>query len=38
MIVGSIVLDKRRDRRDVAGVHGGHAGGAADRRSLVVHV
>lgn len=38
MVVGSVVLDERGDGGDVAGVHGGHAGSAADRRSLVVHV
>lgn len=37
-VVGSVVLDERGDRRDVAGVHGWHAGSAANGRSLVVHV
>lgn len=38
MVVGSIVLDKRGDRRHVAGVHGGHAGSTAHRGGLVVQV
>lgn len=38
MVVGSIVLDEWGDRRDVAGVHGWHAGSAAHRRGLVVQV
>lgn len=38
MIVGSIVLDERGDRRDVAGVHSWHAGSAAHGGRLVVQV
>lgn len=38
MVVGSIVLDKWGNRRDVAGVQGWHAGSTAYRRSLVVQV
>lgn len=38
MVVRPVVLDERRDRRDVAGVHGRHAGSSADRGGLVVQV
>lgn len=38
MVVGPIVLDERGDRRDVAGVYPGHAGGTADRRGLMMQV
>lgn len=38
MVVGPVVLDKWGDRRNVAGVHGWHAGGPAHRRGLVVQV
>lgn len=38
VVVGSIVLDKWGDRRDVAGVHSWHAGSTAHRRGLVVQV
>lgn len=38
MIVGSVVLDERGNRRDVAGVHSRHAGSAAHRGRLVVQV
>lgn len=38
MIIRPIVLDQRGDRRDVAGVHSGHAGSAAHRGGLVVQV
>lgn len=38
MVVRPVVLDERRDRRDVAGVHGRHAGGSADGGGLVVQV
>lgn len=38
MVVGSVVLDERGDRRDVAGVHRWHAGSTAHRGGLVVQV
>lgn len=38
MVVGPVVLDERGDRRDVAGVYPGHAGGTAHRRGLMVQV
>lgn len=38
VVVRPVVLDERRDRRDVAGVHGRHAGSSADRGGLVVQV
>lgn len=38
MVVWSVVLDERGNRRDVAGVHGRHAGSSADGRGLVVQV
>lgn len=38
VVVRPVVLDERRHRRDVAGVHGRHAGSPADRGGLVVQV
>lgn len=38
VVVRSVVLDERGNRRDVAGVHGRHAGSSADGRGLVVQV
>lgn len=38
MVVRPVILDERRHRRDVAGVHGRHAGSSADGGGLVVQV
>lgn len=38
VVVWSVVLDERGNWRDVAGVHGRHAGSSADGRGLVLQV